>query len=568
MADGGTMSVLDRDVSVSVETASPRERVQARSWLVHVVVLGLLLLVSSQLLGPGTYTYDESAYRAQTTQLVDEGTWAVPIVPGPSGITTLYAPLALSDVQPDGWFPYARHAAYPTALAVIDPLAPGQGGLLLSALSLIVVALVSGLATDRLPAVDGRLGFWLAASASPFLIHAHIGWAHLPATAAFAAAVAIIHHADRWSVVNAVAVAGCIFGVILLRTEGLVASAALFGAVALVQRSRPDWLRWLGTIGLSTCAAFALDRILFEWATGSVSFAPTGTAGVVEGVVTQRLQAATALFLDVGGQTPQHVARLLAALLLLTAAVLVRRRMELGLVVIISVLGLGLGLYGSAIGDPYAGLFAAWPVLLPALVLCRPAAAHRFPLAVLGLTWAGLVLVSPPDGGGLGWAGRLALITLAVAVPTVAQAVNTLRSRESMATGAGIVMGAALLLSLVVSVVGLAKIDSSRETATVIEEQVRSALAPLVGSNDVLISTDRRLGRSAPDVAVLLPLQSMSDDSELAEFLEMVDAASITRVVHIDFFDNDEPVIPTGWQANEATLDQSIRTIVIERMPS
>lgn len=562
------MSVTDHAVATDVGGSLPVQRVAARSWLAQLAMLGVVLFGSFHLLSPGVYTIDENAYRAQVAQLVDQETWAVPIVPGPTGVPTLYAPLALSDVQTDVWFPYARHAAYPASLAAVDPLAEGSGGLLLSALSLLAVALIAGAATDRLPNVDGRLGFWLAASASPFLVHAHIGWAHLPAAAAFGAAVAIVHNADRWSISGAVGVAVGVGVAVLLRTEGLLASAALFGAIAVAPRRASERVRWLGTVGASAAVAFGIDRLLFRWATGSVSFAPTGVAESTDNIFVHRLQATVALFLDVGGATPQHVARLLAALLLVAAAILVRRRRDVGMVVVLSLLGLALGLYGTLNGDSYPGLFAAWPVLAPAIVLVGRPSIHRFPLTVIGGTWGALVLVSPPDGGGLGWGGRLGVITLVASVPIVATAVNSSRSRQSVAQGAGIVMAVALLLSVAVSAVGLRTIDSARETSLAVEAQVTAALEPLVGTEEVLISTDRRLGRIAPDVAIRLPLQSMADDSELAEFLAAADAASISRVVHVDLFDNDHPIIPPGWQASEATFEETVRLIVIERMPS
>lgn len=537
--------------------------VRARQWLASVLVLSLLLLALARWLGPGIYTIDENAYRTQVAQLVDEGTWAVPLIAAPGSMPTVEAPLALSHISGEVFFPYARHAAYPAVLAALDPVAPTDSALLLSGASLVLLALVAGIVTDRLPSVDGRIGFWVVASASPFLVHSQIGWAHLPAAAAFAVSFATLQRSDRWSPSRGLVVGAAIAVAVLFRTEALVACAGLFAVAALPGRSLSERSRWLATIGGSAAVAFVGDRLLFRWATGDVGLTPTGLAESPDGVVVQRLQAAVATFLDVGGVSPQHVARLLAAILVLLAAVLIRRRADLGMATALSALSIALGLYGALNGDSYPGLLAAWPLLGPAIVFTGAEPAHRRSLLLLVVTWVALVGVSPPDGGGLGWGGRLGLIVLAVAVPMVAESLVV--ARESDERAVQVVVGAAALLTVIVSVAGLRTLHVARETSVAVEAQVTAALEPLVGGDQVLVSTDRRLGRIAPGVALRLPLQSLPDDGELDEFLALAEAAGVDRVIHLDLFDNDDPAIPYQWRASEPRFDETVRTIVIER---
>jgi len=541
--------------------------ISGRVWLAHSVSLLALLVGLAWSLGPGLFTIDEHAYQTQADQLTDAGAWAVPLIPGPPGVDVSYAPLALSQVQGDVWYPYARHAAYPAAIAVADSVVPSNGAAALSIASLVVLALAGGLAADRYRRtgpghVDARFVFWLTASVSPFLVHSQIGWAHLPAAAAFVCAFGVIQTAQRWSASRALAVFVGIAISVLLRTEALLASLALIVSVAVHPFPRSDRFRWMSTIGGAAVAAFALDRIFFRLATGSVSLAPTGTSAAPGNMVTQRMQAAIAFFLDVGGQSPQHVARLVAVILLVAAAVVVRRGGDAGIIIVLSALALGTGVFGAFAGDAYGGLLAAWPALVPAVIFVGSNHRHRLAVATLGVTWLLLVLSIPPDGGGLGWGGRLGVVVLGLAVPLVADAVFAAREGR----GQGVVMATALALSLVVTMAGVRKLEVSHDTSLVAETEVSAALAPFIGTQEMLISTDRRLGRMAPEMAVQVPLRSLPDDGPLADVLVSAATAGVDRVIHLDLFDNDLPSIPEGWSASDPRLDGLVRTITIERV--
>ncbi len=558
------MSVIEHDAVSSGVTFPRRPVVTYGQWIVHVALLVAFLFATSRFIGPGIFTIDENAYQAQVDQLVDNGEWGVPYVSGPEGVPNTFAPLALSEVRDEAWFPYVRHAAYPATIAALTATVGGSVAIGWSLVALVGLALAAGVLADRgdRHGVDGRLVFWLTASASPFLIHAHIGWAHLPAAFAVFVAVAAIARSERWSLSSALLIGAGLGLAILLRTEALLVAAGLVVAVALLPRPRMDRLRWLTTLIGVTLTAFAADRMLFRWATDSVALAPSGNGDGASGFLVERFQASIALFFDVGGQSPQHVARLLCAVLLLGAAVMVRRGSDLGLIVVVSSLGCVLGLYGSLNGDAYRGLLGAWPLLAPALVFVSPAPRHRFFLTALFSTWVLLVLTIPADGGGSGWGGRLGLVVLATAVPAVADAVSDAR-RD---VGRSVVVGSAMLASLAVSLSGLQTLASAHETSVVVEENVSSVFATFVGTDELLISTDRRLGRFAPDVAVRLPLQSLPDDEELAGFLATLEQVnSIERIVHLDLFDNDLPRIPAGWSAEEPVLDGSVRLIEITR---
>ncbi len=551
--------------------------ISAQAWLGHSAALLAVLIGLAWILGPGLYTIDENAYQTQADQLSDAGRWEIPLVPGPAGVDVAYAPLALSQVQGAVWYPYARHAVYPAAIAAVDTalintrladtVVPNNGAALLSIVSLVVLALAGGLAADRRRRTgslhgDARVVFWLTASVSPFLFHSQIGWAHLPAAAAFVCAFGLIQTAHHWSASRAVAVFLGIAIAVLLRTEALVASLALIISVAIHPFSRSDRSRWLSTIGGAATAAFVLDRLLFRLATGSVSLAPTGIADAPGSIVTQRMQATIGFFLDVGGQSPQHVARLLAVILLIAAALVVRRGGDVGMAIVLSALALGAGVFGALEGDSYVGLLAAWPAIVPAMIFVGSDRHHRLAMSTLGATWLLLVLSIPPDGGGLGWGGRLGVVALGLAVPLVADAALTARVNR----GQTVVMSAAVVLSLVVSIAGIRTLEASHDRSLMVEAEVSAALVEYIGTDELLISTDRRLGRFAPETAVLVPLQSLPDDGPLADLLASAATADLDRVIHLDIVDNDLPSIPDGWIASEPRLDGLIRTISIERV--
>jgi hypothetical protein len=479
------------------------------------------------------------------------------------GMPVRFAPLALSEVTGVGWYPYARHPAYPILLAAADPVAPERGGLLVAALSLVVLALATGQAAQRVHGLDGRVGFWVVATASPFLIHSQIGWAHLPAAAAVAVAFALTYGREKWSPLRGLGVAAALGVAVLLRTEGVVVGLGLFGAVALVGRSVSERLKWSATIGGAVAVTFAVDRLAYRWITGDLAIAPTGGSRTADSFPVQRMQAGIALFLDVGGASPQNVARLLAALLLIAAAIMARGARDVGFVVTLSALALVIGGYGALNSDPYPGLLAAWPMMAPALILVGDRSEHRLPIVAIVIAWIGLLAISPADGGGLGWGGRLGLVVLVLAAPMVAQALISAREGGALA-----VMAVGVVLTLAVSFAGLRTVQTARATSLVVGSEVSQALASLAESPDLLISTDRRLGRVAPDAAMALPLQSMSDDTPLAAFLDEAGSLDIDRVVHIDLFDHDLPTVPAGWEATEPSVDGVVRTIILERTGS
>lgn len=566
------MSVIEQDVLPSGVLPSEQQRVTVGQWMLHTALLLAILFATARFVGPGIFTIDENAYQTQVDQLVDNGEWGIPYVTGPEGVPNRFAPLALSDVREDAWFPYAKHAGYPATVAAVTPLLSGRAAIGWSMASLVGLALVGGVVADRArlrlggTRPDGRLVFWLMASASPFLVHAHIGWAHLPATFGVFVAGTTIARRQRWSVSSALLSCLGLGGAILLRTEALLAAAGIVVAVSLMPRPRMDRARWLATLAAVTVSAFVVDRVLFRWATGSITLAPTGNGDAADGLVVERLQASIALFLDVGGQSPQHIARLLCAVLLLVAAVMVRRGSDLGIVVVLAVLAAPLGLVGAMNGDPYPGLLAAWPLLAPCLVLVGTAARHRFAMTAVLSTWVFLVLTIPSDGGGLGWGGRLGLVTLAATVPVVADVLSGSLSDPRHDLGRSVVLGSGLLASVAVSVAGLSTLSVAHETSVVVEAEVSAVLDTFVGTEELLISTDRRLGRVAPDSAIRLPLQSLPDDGELPVFLAtLAEVPSVERIIHLDLFDHDLPRIPEGWRAGDPELEGSVRLIEISR---
>ncbi len=280
-------------------------------------------------LGPGLFTIDENAYQTQADQLTESGRWAIPLVRARPGSTWPIAPLALSQVQGEVWYPYARHAAYPAAIAAVDTVVPTQRCRKVAvdrrrwsfSLSPVVSPPSGGRRTGSFTSMPESSSGSLPRPV-PFLVHSQIGWAHLPAAAAFVSAFGLIQTATRWSAFErpGVVVGICDLDSASHRGTAGNACARHLDPDSPVLRARiaSDGCQRSGGAGL---VAFALDRVFFRWATGSVSLAPTGVTAASGRHGDERLQAAIALFLDVGGQSPQHVARLLAVVLLIAAAV-------------------------------------------------------------------------------------------------------------------------------------------------------------------------------------------------------------------------------------------------------
>ncbi len=82
------------------------------------------------------------------------------------------------------------------------------------------------------------------------------------------------------------------------------------------------------------------------------------------------------------------------------------------MIIVVSSLALGAGCSAPSSAMPTRVSSAAWPAVIPAMILVGSARGHRLALSTLGVTWLLLVLSIPPDGGGLGWGGRLGVVVL------------------------------------------------------------------------------------------------------------------------------------------------------------
>jgi hypothetical protein len=480
-----------------------------------VALLAVLVLACTLVVGRGLFTVDEGAYLAAARWVDEEGRWLHPylvpdLVEGPEP-----APLALSAETDQGWGPYVRAPAFVWALVAARQVHPTWGPVALPGVGLVALATLVALVARRTRPGAERLAFWAVGAASPYLVHAQIVWAHTLLGAAAGAAllglVALTAAGARRAGPFALAVAGSAAAV-LLRSEGRLLVAALGAALALeaVRARRPRAGVAAGAAGLGLVIGLAANTALVGHALGSPG-----------GLVTHRfdpdpldaLHAAARTVLSPGEPVgPLTLARAVAVVLLgWAAARSAAGAPDRGPTRLLAVAGLAAGLAGTLEPTTYGGLLPAAPLLVAggAMALAaRPLAWPPWPAVAAALFVASVVALSPPDGGGLGWGGRYVLpAVVLVAVPVagaVHHQVGVRRDRTAL-----VVVGAAALVTLGVQVNALRTVHvhhtGSREAAPLVAADLEAAAA----HHRILVTTDIRIGRLAPDVARRVPLVSI-----------------------------------------------------------
>ena len=324
---------------------------------------------------------DEGAVVAQTDALAD----------GERGVE-----LPLPTVDPDGdavtmensavaggtYLPYPKHPLYPYLLVVPWSLLDHGGVLLVSALGAWCAAL-GGAGLARRISPDLELpAMWFLGVGTPLVFDATVVMAHGLAAAVVAGMVlAALRFLDGDGARFCVLAAALALPLTMFRTEGLLASLALGGAVSLMAVStwRPFRIRWRTAVGGSAIAATGMVSYVLDarWAdrfAGPDAVLPVGKLGPYD-LVAGRAQALWVSVLRPAEGTPDAVAFLvlLGTVVLIGAALLLRIRPGRAPLVGWLVVGAAALSVLRLISGPglITGLVPAAPVVVAGLVLLR-----------------------------------------------------------------------------------------------------------------------------------------------------------------------------------------------------
>ena len=515
---------------------------------VDVCLLSLALVIASVFVGPGLYTVDESAYRTQAAWVDRDGTWVVTsrvpdLGPGPEP-----APLALSTLTEGGWAPYGRAPVYVGLLVASRQAHPLWGPVALSAVGLVALATLVGCCSEQLSARSGRTGFWLAAAGTPFLVHAHIVWAHTLAGAAAASAlfglVLALHDRRR-----SMAVALLVFSVsaaIMLRTEGLLFGAAVTTVLAvdfLVTRKAPA-RRAAVAAGIGTLGGYAINWSLVSMTMGG-STATHGLSG--DGGLAARLESSWNNLLAPGlSGDPAVLGRVIAVLLLGFVASQLRdpdrSRRPLAAILLAAIV---VGSWGAMVDAPYQALLPAAPLLVVGTLLAARvdvAPTGRRLLFVAAVFATAVVFASDAEGGGFGWGGRYVMLAAVIVAPVAACALHAVVMRRQPMELALVV--SAVLITVLIQLNGIAMLRNTHAQSLTVIPLLEADVQALSQREGLLVTTDIRVGRVAPEQARDLPLLSVPAE-ELLPLLDRIEAVGLAPPLLVGTGDNP-PVSPGG----------------------
>lgn len=552
-------------IPVTVEMRAPRQR---SVWSlpvrpVDLCLLSLALVIASVFVGPGLYTVDESAYRTQAAWVDWDGTWVVTsrvpdLGPGPEP-----APLALSTLTEGGWAPYGRAPVYVGFLVASRQAHPLWGPAALSAVGLVALATLVGCCSEKLSAGSGRTGFWLAAGGTPFLVHAHIVWAHTLAGAAAASAVfgLVLALHDRRKTMAMALLVFSVSLVIMLRTEGLLLGAAVTTVLAvdfLVTRKVPA-RRAAVAAGIGTVGGYALNQSLIAMTMGG-STATHGLSG--DGGVAARLESLWNNLLAPGlSADPAVIGRVVAVLLLGFVAFLLRdpdrSRRSLAAILLAAI---AVGWWGAVVDAPYQALLPAAPLLVVGTVLVAridvTATARRL-LLVAAVFAIAVVLTSEAGGGGLGWGGRYIMLAAVVVAPVAASALHAvIRQRHPMELA---LVASAVLITVLIQLNGIVMLRHTHAKSQALIPLFQADVQALGQREGLLVTTDIRVGRVAPEQARDLPLLSVSVE-ELLPLLDRIEAVGLAPPFLVGTRSNP-PVSPGGgWHVGPS---QQLEVLVV-----
>lgn len=395
------------------------------AWWKHIVALGVVLAAIVPLFASGDIASpDEGLYSAQAAALADGSWWSERPAPDldPDGSMD---PLRPGAVDGREHLLYSRHPLYPLLLAPLYALGGSAAMLLLSVVGTVAAAAATSLLTGRLRPELTVPALWVTGLGSPLVFDASLVMAHAPAVAGAAWLMwALARAVDDRSVPWLAAAAPLAVVTALLRSEGVVAVAAIGCATALAALIRPRDFR-AATWGLVVVGLAGGTHLLDEqWAASLVRGAGQGGSSF-----DRKANALTALWNDLlvpwtRNGTDLTLTVVMAAVFAVIGAALLRVRLPSPLLPVTMLLVAAAAALARHVEAPprnISGLIPAFPLVVGGLFgLRRSHLAH--PVArrcglMAGLTTAGIAVTSYGVGGLTQWGGRFFHVLLPALIP-------------------------------------------------------------------------------------------------------------------------------------------------------
>jgi hypothetical protein len=394
--------------------------------LVHALLLASLLSGVALLLGAdASFSGDEGAAIIQAQHLAEGDGWLLPYELRSIDPSSERLFIALSELGPDGYAPYAKHPTYPLLLAGADRVGGAPAMVALSIAGAVAAAAAAAGLARRYHSVAAVPAFWAAGLATPLLFDSQAVLAHtLGAAAGGAATLAVVHLRERWRAVTAVAAVVAVALLAGLRTEGTLFALALGGVCVVIGwRDRRPPFAVVGVVlaGLGV-AVLAVDRTVLGRITDGGAVFASPTAGE-DDLFGGRARALVRTFLSPGSSwgTTSQLAVLALVGAAIVAAVAIRRRDPSRPLWTATVVLAGVGALGVLLApqpDLIEGLFTTSPLLLAGLLLLDGDAlrdrALSLPAATAALFTAGVLVTQYERGGAAEWGARFLAIELPI----------------------------------------------------------------------------------------------------------------------------------------------------------
>lgn len=455
----------------------------------HTVVLALLLVILVPVVGTGaSFLSDEGAAIIQGRSLSSGQGWIVPHPMPEIDADGRFYPLVNSERGTRGFAPLAKHPAYAVLVAGADLLGGVAAMVLLSIAGVVASAGLAGALAGRLDQVLARPAIWAVGVASPlffdgFLVMGHTLGAALAAGAVLCAVVAI---SARRPVV-ALAVAPCIGGAVLLRSEAVLFAGALAVVavtIALRGRARTPALLVAGASVVASVTARLAETAWLAAVVGSAPPAvkmpvPVGGEGFLEGRIDSLF--ITWLLPDYRSTQP-FTLLMLGMVTALAVTALASRSSPLHRVRVLVPAGLAalaaLAAFLAAPATVVPGLLVAFPLMTAGLlVLRRPLLREEGAALVLGtfLLFAVAVIMTQYRSGGTGeWGGRYFALGIPIVVPVLLLALHRQGRMLDRITRRG-VAAALVVCSVTLATMALSSVRSSHQHWSRFQTAIRQA---------------------------------------------------------------------------------------------
>ncbi|MGI8807318.1 MAG: hypothetical protein ACR2KK_05670 [Acidimicrobiales bacterium] len=400
----------------------------------HLLGLALILLALVPLIGTNSsFISDEGAAIIQGRSLSSGQGWLVPHPLPDIDPEGRFYPLVNSERGSRGFAPLAKHPAYSLLVAGADRLGGVAGMVLLSVAGTVAAAALAGGLAARFDPVLRRPTIHVVGLASPLLFDGFVVIGHtLGAALAAAAVLCAVRAIEERRLGMALAVAPCIGGAVLLRSEAILLAGAL-AAVALViaLRARP-WAPALLVAGAASVAAAGARFAETAWIARIIgdlppmTYVPAHVSG--DGFLQERVDSFTITWLlpDYKGSQPLSLLLLAVMTGLVLAAVAARSSPARQARVLVPAAVSGCAAVAALVVAPASvvpGLLVAFPLLAAGLAVLRRALFRDVGAALAGATSAlfalGVIATQYPTGGTGEWGGRYFALAIPVIVPVV-----------------------------------------------------------------------------------------------------------------------------------------------------